>query len=190
MAWSLLAAGFSFYLPNKADGTATTQKLACIAFFIYVFTLFYSVGEGPVPFAYSAEVFPLIHRETGMAWAVATCLSWAAVLSVTFPRMLAALTPQGTFGFYAALNMLGFTLLLFFLPETKQRTLEELDQVFSVPTKKFASYQAQKSIPYFIKRYIFWNRSARLEPLFIIEGVDDPTARRYTRTTGEAKAEA
>jgi hypothetical protein len=30
-----------------------------------------------------------------MAWAVATCLFWAAVLSITFPRMLAVMTPQG-----------------------------------------------------------------------------------------------
>jgi hypothetical protein len=36
-----------------------------------------------------------------MAWAVATCLFWAAVLSITFPRMLRALTSQGAFGFYA-----------------------------------------------------------------------------------------
>jgi hypothetical protein len=30
----------------------------------------YSLGEGPVAFQYSAEVFPTIHREQGMAWAV------------------------------------------------------------------------------------------------------------------------
>jgi hypothetical protein len=33
-----------------------------------------------------------------MAWAVATCLFWAAVLSITFPRMLAVMTPQGKDG--------------------------------------------------------------------------------------------
>lgn len=36
-----------------------------------------------------------------MSWAVATCLGWAAVLSITFPRMLSAMTPTGAFGFYA-----------------------------------------------------------------------------------------
>jgi hypothetical protein len=36
-----------------------------------------------------------------MGWAVATCLFWASVLSMTFPRLLAAFTPQGAFGFYA-----------------------------------------------------------------------------------------
>lgn len=36
-----------------------------------------------------------------MSWAVATCLFWAAVLSVSFPRILQAMTPTGAFGFYA-----------------------------------------------------------------------------------------
>jgi len=46
------------------------------------------LGEGPVPFTYSAEVFPLSHREVGMGLAVATNLFWAAVLGITLLRML------------------------------------------------------------------------------------------------------
>jgi hypothetical protein len=38
--------------------------------FVYLFTIMYSLGEGPVAFQYSAEVFPTIQREQGMAWAV------------------------------------------------------------------------------------------------------------------------
>lgn len=38
--------------------------------FVYLFTICYSLGEGPVAFQYSAEVFPTIQREQGMAWAV------------------------------------------------------------------------------------------------------------------------
>jgi MFS family permease len=96
MAWTLLAAGFCFYIPK--DNPA---HLGLIAFFIFLFAAFYSPGEGPVPFAYSAEVFPLSHREVGMGWAVATTLFWASVLSITFPRLLAAFTATGAFGFYA-----------------------------------------------------------------------------------------
>lgn len=59
---------------------------------------------GPVPFTYSAEVFPLSHREVGMGWAVATCLFWAAVLSISYPAIEAAFTPTGAFGFYAYAN--------------------------------------------------------------------------------------
>lgn len=58
-----------------------------------------------------------------MAWAVATCLFWAAVLSITFPRMLAAMTPTGAFGFYAGLNICALVMIFLWLPETKQRTL-------------------------------------------------------------------
>jgi hypothetical protein len=59
MAWTLLAAGFFFWIPveNKAH-------LGLIATFVYLFTAFYSCGEGPVPFTYSAEAFPLSHRGT------------------------------------------------------------------------------------------------------------------------------
>jgi len=96
MAWTLLAAGFCFYIPQSS-----TAHAALIALFIFLFAAFYSPGEGPVPFTYSAEVFPLSHREVGMAFAVATNLFWAAVLSLTFPRLLAAFGPTGAFGFYA-----------------------------------------------------------------------------------------
>jgi hypothetical protein len=50
---SLLAAGFSFYIPKES-----TAHLAMIATFVYIFGAFYSPGEGPVPFTYSAECFP------------------------------------------------------------------------------------------------------------------------------------
>ena len=96
MAWTLLAAGLSFLIPDDSKA-----HLGLIATFIFLFAVFYSPGEGPVPFTYSAEVFPLSHREVGMGFAVATCLFWAAVLSITFPRLLAAFTPTGAFGFYA-----------------------------------------------------------------------------------------
>jgi MFS family permease len=111
MAWTLLAAGFSFYIPKS-----NPAHLGLIALFVFLFAAFYSPGEGPVPFTYSAEVFPLSHREVGMGFAVATCLFWAAVLSITFPRLLAALTPTGAFGFYAGLNVAAFVMIFLFVP--------------------------------------------------------------------------
>lgn len=47
-----------------------------------------------------------------MSWAVATCLGWAAVLSVTFPRMLHVMTPTGAFGFYACVSDPSISFLL------------------------------------------------------------------------------
>ncbi|KAJ9613140.1 hypothetical protein H2200_003081 [Cladophialophora chaetospira] len=161
MAWTLLAAGFAFYIPESSPA-----HLGVIALFIYLFAAFYSPGEGPVPFTYSAEVFPLSHREVGMGWAVATCLFWAAVLGLTFPKILEAFTPTGAFGFFAGLNMVAFVMIFFWVPETKQRTLEELDYIFALSTRRFMSYQTGTWLPWFIKRYVFWNKSAQLTPLY------------------------
>jgi len=161
MAWTLLGTGFSFWIPSSSKA-----HLGLISTFVYLFAAFYSPGEGPVPFTYSAEVFPLSHREVGMAWAVATCLFWAAVLSITFPRMLRALTSQGAFGFYAALNVTAFVMIFLWVPETKQRTLEELDYIFAVPTRTHMHYQCTKVLPWWFKRYILRNKHVTLEPLY------------------------
>ena len=96
MAWTLLAAGLSNLIPSSSPA-----HLGLIALFVFLFAAFYSPGEGPVPFTYSAEVFPLSHREVGMAWAVATCFFWSSILSVTFPTLLDTFHAVGAFGFYA-----------------------------------------------------------------------------------------
>ncbi|CEL07196.1 Putative Galactose-proton symport [Aspergillus calidoustus] len=106
-----------------------------------------------------------------MAWAVATCLGWAAVLGITFPRMLHAMTPTGAFGFYAGLNVIALVMIFFWVPETKQRTLEELDYIFAVPTRTHMRYQLRQVLPWWIKRYVLFQKNARLEPLYKFDHV-------------------
>lgn len=161
MFWTLLATGMSFYIPE-----ASKAHIGLIALFIFLFTAFYSPGEGPCAFVYSAEVFPLSHREIGMAWAVATNNFWAATLSLTFPRMLRAFGPPGSFGFYAALNVVALVLIFFFLPETSKRTLEELDYVFGVPTTTHAKYQGGKVLPWWTRRYILQKKEEACPELY------------------------
>ena len=161
MCWTLLAAGFSFWIPESSKA-----HLGLIALFIYLFDAFYSPGEGPVPFTYSAEVFPLSHREVGMSWAVSTNNFWAAVLAMTLPRMLRAFKPQGTFGFYAGLNFLAFWMIFFWVPETKQRTLEELDYVFGVPTRTHMRYQIMEAAPYWLRKNILRQRGLKEPHLY------------------------
>jgi hypothetical protein len=93
---TLLGSGLCFLIQ-----VGSPARIPLIAVFIYLFCAVYSVGEGPVPFAYGAEVFPLTHREVGMGFGVATCFFWAAVLSLTWPRLVGALGSTGAFGFYA-----------------------------------------------------------------------------------------
>ena len=128
-----------------------------------------------MPFMYSAEVFPLSHREIGMSWAVATNNFWASVLSLTFPRMLTAMTATGAFGFYAGLNLVALALIFLFVPETKQKTLEELDQVFAVPDRTHARYQLFTVLPWWTKRYVFQKKSATCPDLYHDEIADQHT---------------
>lgn len=51
----------------------------------------------------------------------------------------------------------------------RQRTLEELDYIFSVPTRRHAAYQVRTWLPWFIKRYVFFQKNATLEPLYHVE---------------------
>lgn len=147
-----------------------------------------------MPFTYSAEVFPLSHREVGMSWAVATCLFWAAVLSITFPRMISAMTVTGAFAFYAGLNLTAFVMIFLWLPETKQRTLEELDYIFAIPTRTFMKHQTGTVLPWWIKTYIFRRKIGPCPSLWSFDGhVDNDqefveTIRRQSHATQDGGA--
>ncbi len=136
MSLALLFTGFCFWIPE-----ASRARIGLVATGIYVYTAFYSSGEGPVPFTYSAEVYPLYIRELGMSLATATTWTFNFIVSLTFPALLEAFKPQGAFGWYAAWCAILWLLVLLFMPESKGHTLEELDQVFSVPTPVHAAYQ-------------------------------------------------
>jgi len=175
MAIFLLLTGFAFWIPEGTDRI----RVAIVALGIYLFTIAYSPGEGPVPFTYSAEAFPLYVRDIGMSLATAVLWFFNFVISITFPRLLGAFKPQGAFAYYAAWNMFGFVAVLLFVPETKALSLEELDQVFSVPTHVHAVYQL-KALPHNIKRHIFRMKVPDLPPLYEHEGaVADPEKKTY-----------
>ncbi|KAF2099368.1 MFS transporter [Rhizodiscina lignyota] len=180
MCWTLLAAGLCFLIPKSS-----TAHLGLVALFVYMFDAFYSPGEGPVPFTYSAEVFPLSHREVGMAWAVATNNFWATAVSLTFPRQLSAFSPTGAFGFYAAMNAIAFVMIFLWLPETKQRTLEELDYVFGVPTRTHMKYQVGTVMPYWIKTVILRRKGLTPPTLYKFDQYSDDSAREQVTTKEE-----
>jgi hypothetical protein len=182
MCWTLLAAGFSFYIPKESRA-----HLGCIALFVFLFDAFYSPGEGPVPFTYSAEVFPLSHREVGMSWAVATNNFWASVLALTLPRMLKAFGPVGMFGFYAGMNVLAFIMIFLWLPETKQRSLEELDYVFAVPMETHMKFQVSKAFPWWFKTWVLWRKDVPEPHLYHFES--DDAATDFPGKTGHTQTE-
>ena len=71
--------------------------------------------------------------------------------------------------------MTALVLIFHFVPETKQRTLEELDYIFAVPTKLFIKYQHTKALPWWFKRYVLQRKGVQLEPLYQFAGVEKST---------------
>lgn len=61
--------------------------------------------------------------------------------------------------------MIAFVLIFLFVPETKQRTLEELDYVFAVPTRTHVRYQLGTWLPWWFNKYIM-RRDVVLKPLY------------------------
>lgn len=116
MGLCLFFTGFSFWIPEDS-----VARLACVATGIYLFMAVYSPGEGPVPFAYSAEAFPLYIRDVGMSFSTSVCWGFNFILSLTWPALVQAFKPQGAFSWYAVWNFIGWIYCYFLLPETKVR---------------------------------------------------------------------
>ena len=180
MGLCLLFGGFSFFIPNAADGQPTEAQLGCVATAIYLvryvanlkrhvltvpqFMVVYSPGEGPVPFTYSAEAFPLYIRDIGMSFATATTWGFNFILSLTWPPLEEAFTTTGAFSWYAAWNFFGWVYCYFLLPETKNLTLEELDVVFSIGNREHFKYYSEK-LPWYMEKYILRKDVPPMEPL-------------------------
>lgn len=64
-----------------------------------------------------------------MSFSVATNFFWAGVLTVVFPRLMNDLGPTGALGLFAGFNIVALVMIFLWVPETAQRTLEELDYI-------------------------------------------------------------
>ena len=88
----------------------------------------YAMTLGPVTWTLLAEIFP--HRVRGIAMATCTFALWVGCCTLTFsfPSMNAALGSSGTFWIYSAICVCAFIFLWNRCPETKGKSLEELEQ--------------------------------------------------------------
>ena len=88
----------------------------------------YAMSLAPVTWVVISEIFP--NRIRGAAMSVAVSALWIAcfLLTYTFPILNAKLGPAGTFWLYAAICVLGFLYIFAKLPETKGKTLEQIER--------------------------------------------------------------
>jgi sugar porter (SP) family MFS transporter len=105
---------------------STPAALILAAILAYVG--FFALAMGPVPWVIMSEIFPT--RIRGRAVALATSVLWGGCLLVTstFLSMLRTLGSVGTFSLFAGLSLVSFLFVLTSVPETRKKTLEELNE--------------------------------------------------------------
>ncbi|KAJ5936102.1 hypothetical protein N7454_005400 [Penicillium verhagenii] len=82
-----------------------------------------------------SEVFPTYLRSYGMTTADANLFLCSFIVTYNFTRMMDSMTRIGlTLGFYGGIAVLGWFYQIVFMPETKNKSLEEIDELFSQPT--------------------------------------------------------
>jgi len=120
VTYILLGSAFYFQLKGIA-----VLSLVVVAIGIYAMSL------APIVWVILSEIFP--NRVRGAAMAISTFALWIAcfILTYTFPLLNKGLGAAGTFWVYAGICILGFIFVLKKLPETKGKSLEEIEKMIT-----------------------------------------------------------
>jgi len=122
MAFRQITLGFAFSLRNPPATMILSPMLVCVAAF--------AVGLGPATWVLLSEIFPT--RIRGRAISIANGCLWIAccALTASFLSLVKAFTISGAFCVYAVMCILAFVLVWRVVPETKGRSLEEIEALW------------------------------------------------------------
>ena len=125
MGISLIGLGVYFEIYQSTSAISWLSILTSV-----LFSFFFSLAWGPVPWLYTAEVIPL--RARGIGTSLATISSWVSFFLVTktYVTLESAFGNQGACWFYAGWCCVAFVIVVLFVPETKGKTLEEIESSF------------------------------------------------------------
>jgi len=130
------------WLEEGVKPTATWIPVA----FIFIFTIASTLGYLVVPWVMIGEVYPTQVR--GIIGGLTTCSAHLFVFAVvkTFPLIQHTASNHGSFWIYGSISLLGTIFFYFYLPETKGRTLHEIEDYFSGRTNSLKNKET-KTLP-------------------------------------------
>ena len=117
--------------------------LETIGFFLYAIA--FSVGLGPVTWLFASEVLPLWARAKGMLIACSLNRLVSAIVATSFLSMNKALTVPGNFLLFGIITLLFAVFVHLCVPETKGKSLEEMDSQFDPPSQVLTVPSASSS---------------------------------------------
>jgi MFS family permease len=122
MCFSLAGAALHYYVESLFGGVG-------VVVFIVGFIAFFAFSQGAVIWVFLAEIFPNKVRAKGQALGSFTHWIMNAVIGLVFPVVLARFGGGNVFMFFAAMMIPFFFFVWKMMPETKGKTLEELEKV-------------------------------------------------------------
>ncbi|KAG4979469.1 hypothetical protein JHK85_033427 [Glycine max] len=126
---SLLTLGLSLTVVDHSQTTLNwAVGLSIAAVLSYVAT--FSIGSGPITWVYSSEIFPLRLRAQGVAIGAAVNRVTSGVIAMTFLSLQKAITIGGAFFLFAGVAAVAWIFHYTLLPETRGKTLEEIEKSF------------------------------------------------------------
>jgi SP family arabinose:H+ symporter-like MFS transporter len=125
------AVGTAICLGIVATIFFTHRHEAILVWALVAYIAFFAVSQGAVIWVYLSEVFPTRVRGKGQGLGSGTHWIMNAILSGLFP-VIAARSGGYPFAFFAIMMILQFFVVLFFFPETKQASLEELQRALKI----------------------------------------------------------
>ena len=117
---------------NPKENLVTSEALYFVGLILYMgFFGCYATLTWVVP----SEVYPTYLRSYGMTTSDGLLFLSSFIVTYNFSAMQKAMTSTGlVLGFYGGIAALGWVYQLLFMPETKDKTLEEIDVLFQRPT--------------------------------------------------------
>lgn len=120
------AAGTSICLLGVAYVFSTHTHLESVVWLLVGFIAFFAISQGAVIWVYIAEVFPTLVRSKGQSIGSGSHWVMAAIVSGYFPYIVEHFSQATPFYFFALMCAVQFFTVLFIYPETKGKTLEQL----------------------------------------------------------------
>lgn len=109
--------------------------LAVLGLVLYL--AWFAPGMGPMPWTVNSEIYPQWARSFGNSCSASTNWISNLLVSISFLHLTRFLTKCGAFGLYAGIAFVGWLFIYHFVPETKGKTLEEVNKLFE--NEKFCS---------------------------------------------------
>lgn len=103
-----------------------------VPIFLFIFIASHAIGQGTVIWVFIAEIFPNHIRASGQAFGTSTHWLLAAIIPSLIPFLFSTIGAGTVFAFFAFMMVLQLLFVIFLMPETKGKSLEELSSELSI----------------------------------------------------------